>query len=308
MTRFSCLLTAALLMAGCAGSAPAATTAPRGTAVAPPAATTTSPSSQPEPPCRRGDGVFHQDGVVAAFGDEGGDASQIAAIHAYRYPGCERVVIDLLTTAGAPAGSIGPVAVETTRGSGIIRVSLPTSIVASSVIDTRFDLDLVSRAFVVRTTAGALAVDIHLTSGAGTAVRSYPLRDPSRIALDLVPDATAPPADAVAVAADLVVVSPRSGANRYPLHISGYARVGDGAIVARLYSDPTADPVAEASSPIPAPRDAWEEFELSLPAGPPGALQLEVAMEDSADDSRLTVTIPVDIGNISDRTTSSPGS
>lgn len=287
----------ALLLVGCAVPSTSTTSGPTTPSVTAPNPTDAASVSdgQPDPPCLTGDVAFHRDGVVAAFGDEQGNATQISSIRAIEYPGCEQVVIDLLTAAGAPARSIGPVAVETSAGSGIIRIDLPRAVVASSVIDSRFDGELVRQAYVVRTIAGALAIDIHVAAGQQVAVRSYPLRGPSRIMLDLIHDAAGPVVTAAAVAPDVVVVAPRVGANQFPLRVSGYARTSNGNVVARIYADTSDLPIAEQSTTAADSLNAWGEFRLSFPSGPSGMLQLFVGEGSVGNGSPAGVTVPLEI-------------
>ena len=122
---------------------------------------TTVAGAQPDSPCLVGDRPFSSSGVISAFGGATGDAAQISGIRAGSHPGCERVVIDLLTADGAPAGSLGLVGVEYQEEVGIVRINLPNVVTRTAVADTRFDGALANRAYVVYTREGHLAVDIH---------------------------------------------------------------------------------------------------------------------------------------------------
>jgi hypothetical protein len=264
---------ACLVLSACAASTtPPGTTATPVTSLPPPETTTTS-TSPPEPasPCLEGDQPFAAGGVIPAFGSSTGDAAQVSGIRAASHSGCERVVIDLLTADGAPAGSVGLVGIDYDAVVGIIRVNLPPAVTKTAVADIRIDGELADGAFVVRTIDGRLAVDIHVTAGAGIALRAFEIDAPSRVVVDLRPDAGAPPVRGALTGDRTVVVTPTFGPVTPPLIVSGYARTAGGAIVVRIHESRDAPSLVETTVPPSPARDAWEEYRVTqrdIPEGP----------------------------------------
>jgi hypothetical protein len=198
-----------------------------------PATTTTIPGDSP---CLSGDRPFSDNGVISAFGGPGGDATQISTVQWASHPGCEQVVAAFLTADGAPARALDPVGVEFESDTGIIRVSLASSVVRSAVADSRFDGELITRAYVVATDDG-LAIDLHLAAGRSYGVRAYEVDSPSRIVIDVREDAEAQPVIGATFGADVVVVTPSTGPVAAPLRVIGY--------VSDSYDDVTADLVSD---------------------------------------------------------------
>ena len=169
--------------------------------------TTTPPSTTGQTsPCLSGDHPFSSSGIISAFGGAGGDAAQISGLKAEQYPGCERIVLELLTADGAPAGSLGLVGVEYDAELGIVRINLPRSIARTSVADLRFDGELAERAYVVQTAEGNLGLDLHVVAGSSVALRAFEATAPTRIVIDLKVDPEIP-AVVGAVSDDHVVVT-----------------------------------------------------------------------------------------------------
>lgn len=289
------LLAVALIVSACA----TATDGPVPTPTTPPTSDlTTAPTTAPaSPPCLGGDVPFATQGMVAAFGEDHGDAAAIAGLRWANHPGCERVVIDLLTANGAPAGSTGPVAVDYTPGLGIIRVLLAPAVATTAVADSRFDGDLAARAYVVRTRDEQLAVDIHVPVGATVGVRSFAVAEPARIVIDLINDPEGVTAGGATVGKDVVVTEPSPGTATYPLVVRGYARTFEANVLARLTA--VAGDVApiEATATATDWLDAWGEFELTIDEGPRTIVNLFVGEESANDGSLIGVNITLDLSD-----------
>lgn len=286
MRRFTTALALLALLSACAP--PAEDTAPETTPAPPPIETTSTTAAptpttgvQPDSPCLVGDRPFSSSGVISAFGGATGDAAQISGIRAGDHPGCERVVVDLLTSDGAPAGSLGLVGVEYREDVGLIRINLPAVIARTAVADTRFDGELAERAYVVRTAEGHLAVDIHVAAGAAVALRAFEVDAPSRIVVDLRPDPEAATVRGSIVGDGVVVIEPGAGAVDTPLSVSGYARAFEANVVVRLHASREEAPLAETSTAATEWGEAWGEFEVTLTSIPQQPLELFVGAESA---------------------------
>jgi hypothetical protein len=299
MRRFITALAFVALVAACAPTTDDA--APETTAAPPPPETTSTtapppPTSgtQPDSPCLIGDRPFSSSGVISAFGGATGDAAQISGIRAGGHPGCERVVVDLLTSDGAPAGSLGLVGVEYREDVGIIRINLPNVITRTAVADTRFDGDLAERAYVVHTEDGHLAVDIHVTAGAAVALRAFEVDAPSRIVVDLRPDPDAAAVRGSIVGDGIVVIDPAPGTVDAPLSVSGYARAFAANVVVRLHASRDAAPLAEATTTATEWGEAWGEFKVMLTSIPQQPLELFVGAESPRGGSAAGAWVTID--------------
>jgi hypothetical protein len=311
MHRFATTLAIVMLVAACA---PSEANAPVETATVPPPIETTATTAPPptttgapaDSPCLIGDRPFSSSGVISAFGSATGDAAQISEIRAGGHPGCERVVVDMLTADGAPAGSLGLVGVEYNEEVGIVRINLPAAITRTAIADTRFDGELAERAYVVRTADGHLAVDIHVVGGAAVALRAFEVDAPSRIVVDLRPDADATPVRGSTVGDGVVLTQPGPGPVAASLSVSGYARTFEGSVVVRLHGSRDGEPLTEMVTTATDWVEAWGEFEVMFPSIPRQPLELFVGTDSPRDGTPegawvtidATVVDPVDSGEI----------
>jgi hypothetical protein len=241
-----------------------------------------------------GDRPFSSSGVISAFGGATGDAAQISGIRAGSHPGCERVVVDLLTADGAPAGSLGLVGVEYNEEVGVVRINLPDVISRTAIADTRFDGELVDRAYVVRTADGPLAIDIHVVAGAAVALRAFEVDAPSRIVVDLRADPEATPVRGSTVGDGIVVIEPGTGTITTPLAVTGYARTFEANVIIRLHSSRDTDPITETVTTAAEWVQAWGEFEAMLTAIPPQTLELFVGADSPRSGAPEGVWLAID--------------
>jgi hypothetical protein len=243
--------------------------------------------------CLSGDTPFVDDGTVARLGEGGGDAEQLAAVRWAAHPGCERVVVDLLTAGAAPASSIGSASVAILDGTGVIRVSLPDAVRTTGIADSLLEGDLAQRAFVVRLGDGTLAVDIHTATSVPVRSRAFTVDAPARIVVDLAP---APEGGATVAAPPLigpnvVLLAPLGGEVGYPLRVTGYARTFEANVIARILSD--GDVAAQAFTTAADWLAAWGSFSLDLPSGPSGPVSLFVGEDDASDGSPRGILVDV---------------
>jgi hypothetical protein len=269
-----------LLVSACTlsvdGADPPTTTTTRVPTTSPATETIDPAQDASDPPCLQGDRPFSSSGVISAFGGATGDAAQVSGIRTGLHAACERIIVDLLTVDGAPAGSVGLVGVDYEETVGVVRINLPPAVRKTAVADLRLDGELADRAFVVQTAADNLALDIHVVAGRSVALRAFEEASPSRIVVDLRPDSDSAATIGAAVAPDVVVTNPPAGSGGVPLVIDGYSRSDTPVVEARLHESRDADPVAVESTIIDPSPQAWTEFEVTFYDPPRGNVELHV--------------------------------
>lgn len=226
--------------------------------------------------------------MISAFGSADGDASQVSGFRWESHPGCERVVIDLLTADGAPAGSLDPAGVEYNAGAGVIRINMPESIARSAVADSRFDGAIITRAYAV-TTAGNLAIDLHLAAGRPYAVRAYEVDSPKRIVVDVREDPGADPVVGAMFGNSVVVVTPTAGPVTPPLRLSGYVSHSIGDVTAEMMVD--GEVAASQTSDDLRGEHTWREFTMVFGDVPDAEVRLVVTPDDHQEQA---VEVPID--------------
>lgn len=239
--------------------------------------------------CLAGDVPFEEEGVIASFGSVSGDAAAITGFHWTTETGCERFVVDLATVNGSPAASLGSTVVQLRPGSGVLRIELPAEVGASSVAETTVDGVLVASAYVVRLVDGRLAVDLHLDAPTGLEARSFLVRSPARIVVDLRPEEADPAVVPPSSTDGLVLVEPREGVAGYPLTVRGYTRLPDPEVVIAL-APGTPDRLD--LTPAVAPEGStWTEIEGAAAEGPTGIVELIVEVRAEEDRRRIAVLL-----------------
>ncbi len=284
----------ALVLSGCAltelvDTTTTTTTAPPQDDTLTTATTVRQPSDDESSPCLAGDRPFAGDGVISAFGGANGDATQISGIRWAAHPGCERIVVDLLTADGAPAGAIDPVGVDYDAQRGVIRINLPEAITRSAIADSLFDGDLAGRVYVVSAADGRVAIDIHMNPGSAIVLRAFEIDSPSRIVVDLREDAEAAAVIGTTSSPHVVLLSPMVTWTETTVDVAGYARVGPGELVVRIFDDPTSDPVVEQVIELTETTNLWQEFALRLTGLPARPLEIVVQPRGESDDSTVRV-------------------
>ena len=103
--------------------------------------TTRAPSSEI---CIAGDLPFGDDGLIAALGEDTGDAASLADIRWEPSATCERVTVNFGAASGAPATTLGPTGVSVVPYAGVIRIGLPPEVKVSAIADSLLEGDLVT--------------------------------------------------------------------------------------------------------------------------------------------------------------------
>jgi hypothetical protein len=229
-----------------------------------------------------------EDGPFIPFAGDSTRATATGEWGATRDGECERVSLALLRGDGAPQHPVVPLRGGLLRSYGIVRVAIPGAIDAIADPDTAIASPLVTAAYVVHARDGSYYVDIHLAQPA--LARLIPLARPARIGIDLSPGGGAVPTRAPR-ARNVVVLEPRAGAVTYPLKIRGYARTFEANVIARLSF---AGKVARQTHGTAADyATTWGDFELTIPKGPSGDVDLFVGEDSAADGTPVGVTIPL---------------
>jgi hypothetical protein len=217
------------------------------------------------------------------------DVRAIGRFELVRQGNCARVRIPFLESNGAPANDSGSGPGEVLRSLGIVRFPLSHSINTIVQPDTTIEGgDPIRALYVVRAPNSTLHLDVHLSEAA--VLRSAALSDPARLLVDATPGGGAIPAPA-ATDRNVVVLEPRAGAAAYPLSIRGYARTFEANVIARLSRNGSV--VAQVHATAADWSSTWGEFELTIPKGPLGRLELFVGEDDAESGRERGVRIPV---------------
>lgn len=264
--RLSITATVLFLLTACSpstGTSTTQTTLPSGDE---PATTTTVPPTSPddEPPCSSGSQQFVESGGAGVIERDDSDSSIVSGVRWTAYDTCVRVVVEFAASSGAPAVTppgVGPLFIRT---AGVLRLQLDPVVSRSSILDQIIDVDLVSRAFVVRRPTDDLFIDFHLTEPA--LVRVSAASGPARLIVDFVAGGERYFSPAI-VTDELVVVDPVGGGVIYPFTVNGYVR--DDADTMTVTID-VGDIEETHSAEIGAQTDTWGAFTVLVPDGPDG--------------------------------------
>jgi hypothetical protein len=240
-----------------------------------------------------GDVPFAGEGLIGSFGDDTGDASAIAGFRWSAEDECERFVIDLATTGGSPAATLGATTATLRPPSGLIRVTLPDEVQATSIADTIVDSPLVTHAYVVRLAEGSLAVDLHLEAPTGVRARAFAVASPARVVIDLEPASADPPVDPPRSAPGVVLLAPPAGPAEYPLRVTGYARPVNRELVAVL-APGTAGRIELPIEPAGG-IETWGEFTTTFETGPVGTTDLLVGDANAEVGEAEALRVPLDL-------------
>ena len=255
------------------------------------ASTTTTGASEDTPACLAGDLPFVDEGTVAALDSQGRDARAISGIRWYPLEGCERIEVEFLSEAGAPATRIGPVGISMLSDPGIVRVKLSDAVVDSAVADTTLNGTLINHWFVIEGVEEGLIVDLHLNERA--AARAFTTTSPARLVIDLRATGDDRPIATPASAGAIVLLSPQPGVGLYPLQVTGYSAPGVDAVRIRL-SD-AAGVGIDRSISTRSSAHVWHAFGIALRDGPSGAVDLEVGTVGEEGEPIFTIGVPLDL-------------
>lgn len=277
----------ALIAAACS---PAAQSQPPTTTQ--PAATTTTTTASSEI-CLSGDLPFDNDGLVAALGEDTGDATSLTQIRWDPSSNCERVTIVFGTASGAPASTLGPSGVSVISFAGIVRVVLPPQVDASAIADTLIEGSLVETVYVVRDAEGTMFVDIHGVDEVPLAARAFTTTSPATLIVDIVRSDTPAVPVGVTSTPSVIIVSPTPGSSSYPIVVEGYVEPGLLAVHVRLTVSDVA--IVDRSVSVGGWKDTWQLLSTIIDDGTTGTAVLYVGTLDTNDEplegARVSITI-----------------
>lgn len=281
------LAIAALTISACSSNPPATLVTTTSIQVT---TTTTIPSDEI---CRIGDLKFGDDGLVAALGEDVGDATTVSNIRWEGSSTCERVTIAFATPTGAPAKTLGPTGVSVLGYAGVVRVALPAELSDTAVADMLADGDLVERAFVIRGDDGSMWIDIHAPHGLAIAARASVTTSPSTLVVDITTSDTDTTTVGAATSQTAIVMTPPAGPTIYPFTVEGYAAPGELATRVQLISDGVV--VTDISHSLARWTDTWQAFVVAMSDGPSGAVEIFVGSGDVQLDPDIGALVVVDL-------------
>lgn len=271
MARVALLLV--LVLAACSPATTASTSAPTiadtSTTSEPPDATQTTPAID-LPPCMAGDMPFFEDGSAGVLTEGAGDVATIGGVTWRDYGPCERLIVEYQTVEGAPAVDPPTVATLLIRSSGVLRLTLDSSVTGSRFQEQRLDTDLVSAVFAVENPSRTIFVDIHLAN-TGVA-RVFNSSSPARTIID-IRGGGEPIENLPLRSPDLVIVEPLTGDVTYPFSVSGYSLQPDDQISATLQGR---GETRETAATIADRYDTWGSFTVLFTDGPDGPITVEI--------------------------------
>jgi hypothetical protein len=236
--------------------------------------TTRAPSNEI---CLAGDLPFSDNGLIAALGDDVGDASTITKIRWDPSATCERLTVTFGAGSGAPAATLGPTGVSVISYAGVVRIALPTEIVGTGIADTLLEGSLIHSAYVVRE-QDMLSIDIHGVDGIPITARAFTTTSPASLIIDVARSATDAAPVGVTATSAAVVVSPTPGPSEYPIVVEGYIAPGFKSIHIQLLE--SGEPVANTSMALDGDTDTWQHFTSTIDDGPIGAAVVFVGTVD----------------------------
>ncbi len=229
--------------------------------------------------CLSGDLPFRDEGLVAALGEDEGDATTVSQVRWDPSGTCERVTVTFGTDSGAPATTLGPSAVSVIPYAGIVRSELPAEVDISSVADTLIEGSLVHSVFVVRDQDGIIFIDIHGADGIPIQARAFTTKSPATLVVDIIRADTPATPVGVTTTGSAVVIAPTPGRVQYPAIVNGY--VEPGLLAVRLQLLESGNVVVDRSVSVHGYTDTWQSFTSTIGDGPLGDVVLFVGTLDS---------------------------
>ncbi len=262
------------MTAACAPSDGPQTTASPSTASTGSIPTTTlSARGGPVPICATEDVRFALDGNAGTVDSSQSDAATLAGITWFSTGECDRLSISFSSASGAPALDPPVAAAVMIRRLGIVRISLGSSVVDSTVFDQAIDTEFAESLYVVRDPAGALFVDIHLAAAAEARLVSSTA--PGLLSIDFREGGDPYPSTPVR-SGRAVLIEPTTGVLAGPIIASGY-RFGPGSLEPRLVTA-TGSALTAEDDPVDDP--LWRTFAYVFGDPPPGPAQIVIGDQE----------------------------
>ncbi len=240
------------------------------------ASTTTLLSS--DEPCITGDLPFGDEGLIAALGEDTGDASMLTEIRWDRSTTCERLTLGFGAGSGAPAATLGPTGVSVIPYAGTVRILLPPEIDTTAIADNLLEGDLLHAVYVF-VNSGQLAIDIHAVDGVPVTARAFTTTSPASLVVDVARANTEAAPVGVTATPTVVAISPTPGTASYPIRVEGYAAPGSPSVHIQLLVDGVS--LAEETLILAREPGAWQWFSSTIDDGPVGPIVVFVGSVDT---------------------------
>lgn len=271
-------VTVALVGVLASGCSPAAEEPTVTTSVETTTTTTQAPSDEI---CLSGDLPFSDDGLIAALGDDAGDATTVSRIRWDPSATCERITIAFGTESGAPATTLGPSSVSVIPYAGIVRAQLPEEVTSTAIADTLLEGSLIGAAFALRDPEGLISIDIHGADQVPIEARAFTTTSPATLVIDIIRASTDATPVGVTATRTAVVVTPTSGRSQYPMVVRGYVEPGLLAVRVQIIQSDMA--VVDRSIALQGYSDTWQSLSSLIETGPSGTAVLFVGTLDGAE-------------------------
>lgn len=271
MRRLMVILGLGLLISACSPGSPNTGVT---TTTAEVSTTTLPPSDEL---CIAGDLPFGDEGLIAALGEDAGDASSLTEIRWDRSATCERLTLSFGAGSGAPAATLGPTGVSVIPYAGTVRIFLPPEIDTTSIADNLLEGELLHAVYVFGN-SGQLAIDVHAADGVPITARAFTTTSPASLVVDVTRANTEAVPVGVTAAPTVVAISPTPGTDSYPILVEGYAAPGSPSVHIQLLDDGT--PLAEETLILKRETDAWQWFSSTIDDGPVGPIVIFVGSVD----------------------------
>jgi hypothetical protein len=242
--------------------------------------------------CIAGDLPFGDEGLIAALGEDTGDASSVTEIRWDPSATCERLTINFGAGSGAPAATLGPTGVSVIPYAGVVRILLPPEVSTTAIADNLFEGDILHAVYVVRDN-GQLAIDVHAVDGVPITARAFTTTSPASLVVDIQGASTDAIPIGVTAASTVVMVSPTPGTDSYPILVEGYVSPGTSEVHLVLIHDDIFQ-IGETQI-LNGETDAWQAFSSMIDDGPVGSIVVfagSVGDDDQPDEgARVSVTV-----------------
>jgi hypothetical protein len=287
MYRLVAIFGFALAMSACSPASQEATITTT-TSVA--TTTTRAPSNEI---CIAGDLPFGDDGLIAALGEDTGDAASLADIRWDPSTTCERITVTFGAVSGAPAATLGPTGVSVIPYAGVVRIALPLEVEVSAIADSLLEGDLVRTVYVFRRN-GQLMIDIHGLDDVPIVARAFTTASPASLVVDVARAPTDAAPVGVTASHAVVVVAPTPGSGTYPIPVEGYVAPGGASVHVQLIADGAT--LTDQTIALGGDADAWQSFETAIDDGPIGSVVVFVGSVDDEGqpDSGAMVSVTVE--------------
>jgi hypothetical protein len=254
-------------------------------------ATTTTPAPSNEV-CLAGDLPFGAEGLIAALGEDTGDAASLAEVRWDRSASCERITLAFDASSGAPAATLGPTGVSVIPYAGVVRILLPPEVDTTVLADNLLEGELIHAVYVFRDD-DQLSIDILAADGVPITARAFTTTSPASLVVDVTHSQSEAVPVGVTATRTVVAISPTTGTGSYPILVEGYASPNAESVHVQLLEEGIT--LNDTTLVLGGGRDAWKWFSSTIDEGPTGSVVVFIGSVDddeSADvGARVSVTM-----------------